>query len=188
VIGLGRTMGGDFLSSEDVELLESLASYIGIALQNASLYARLGERSASSSGSRSSTRILSNPSTWASSRSISTTASKAGTRRWRPCMPEPRGSLGQELRAVFPSEFIDALEEFRNEPGVHHLYKFRLTTRAGEQRTANIAIAPAALARFCAGGPHHSGRRHHGARDARNAAGAGGQAQLHRPARRRRGA
>ena len=27
VIGLGRTIGGDFLSSEDVELLESLASY-----------------------------------------------------------------------------------------------------------------------------------------------------------------
>ena len=37
-------MGGDFLSSEDVELLESLASYIGIALQNASLYARLEEK------------------------------------------------------------------------------------------------------------------------------------------------
>jgi hypothetical protein len=41
VIGLGRTIGGDFLSSEDVELLESLASYIGIALQNASLYSQL---------------------------------------------------------------------------------------------------------------------------------------------------
>ncbi len=25
---------------------------------------------------------------------------------------------------------------------MHHLYKFRLTTRAGEQRTANIAVAP----------------------------------------------
>src|ERR1035437_8130947 len=45
VIGLGRTIGGDFLSSEDVELLESLASYIGIALQNASLYARLETKS-----------------------------------------------------------------------------------------------------------------------------------------------
>ena len=44
VIGLGRTTGGDFLSSEDVELLESLASYIGIALQNASLYARLEDK------------------------------------------------------------------------------------------------------------------------------------------------
>ena len=39
-------------------------------------------------------------------------------------------------------EFIEAIEGFRNDPGVHHLYKFRLTTRAGEQRTANIAIAP----------------------------------------------
>ena len=41
-------------------------------------------------------------------------------------------ALGQALRAVFPSEFIEALDEFRNDPGVHHLYKFRLTTRAGE--------------------------------------------------------
>jgi signal transduction histidine kinase len=34
------------------------------------------------------------------------------------------------------------MEQFRNEQGVHHLYKFRLTTNAGEQRTANIAVAP----------------------------------------------
>ena len=34
------------------------------------------------------------------------------------------------------------MDSFRNAQGVHHLYKFRLTTRAGEQRTANIAIAP----------------------------------------------
>jgi signal transduction histidine kinase len=37
---------------------------------------------------------------------------------------------------------MEALEGFRNESGVHHLYKFRLITRAGEVRTANIAIAP----------------------------------------------
>ena len=43
---------------------------------------------------------------------------------------------------MFPADFVDALDEFRNESGVHHLYKFRLTTRAGEQRTANIAVAP----------------------------------------------
>jgi PAS domain S-box-containing protein len=51
-------------------------------------------------------------------------------------------ALGQPLQDVFPPEFIEALEGFRNEQGVHHLYKFRLTTRAGEQRTANIAVAP----------------------------------------------
>jgi len=51
-------------------------------------------------------------------------------------------AIGQELSSVFPAEFIEALEGFRNESGVHHLYKFPLTTRAGELRTANIAVAP----------------------------------------------
>ena len=41
VLGLGRTTEGDFLSSEDMVLLESLAGYIGIAIQNAQLYRRL---------------------------------------------------------------------------------------------------------------------------------------------------
>ncbi len=41
IIGLGRTGDGDFLSSEDMEVLESLAGYIGIAIQNAQLYRSL---------------------------------------------------------------------------------------------------------------------------------------------------
>ena len=44
MIGLGRTDDGDFLSSEDMELLESLAGYIGIAIQNAQLYRRLEQK------------------------------------------------------------------------------------------------------------------------------------------------
>jgi PAS domain S-box-containing protein len=51
-------------------------------------------------------------------------------------------ALGQELGTVFPAEFVDAIDRFRNDPGVHQIYKFPLTTRAGEQRTANIAVAP----------------------------------------------
>jgi PAS domain S-box-containing protein len=51
-------------------------------------------------------------------------------------------AIGQSLFDVFPLEFVEALDGFRAEQGVHHLYKFRLITRAGEQRTANIAVAP----------------------------------------------
>ena len=44
VLGLGKTSKGDFLSSEDVELLETLGGYLGIAIQNGQLYASLQQK------------------------------------------------------------------------------------------------------------------------------------------------
>ena len=143
VIGLGRTIGGDFLSSEDVELLESLASYIGIALQNASLYARLEEKIVEFERLKEFNENI------VESINVGILAIDLDDRieSWNAQMEAMYAlsrseALGQPLQNVFPIEFVEALEGFRNEQGVHHLYKFRLTTRAGEHRTANIAIAP----------------------------------------------
>src|SRR5204862_6588947 len=44
VLGLGKTVEGDFLSSEDVELLETVAGYLAIAIQNGRLYASLEQK------------------------------------------------------------------------------------------------------------------------------------------------
>jgi PAS domain S-box-containing protein len=143
VIGLGRTIGGDFLSSEDVELLESLASYIGIALQNASLYARLEEKIGEFERLKEFSENI------VESINVGILALDLNDRieSWNAQMEAMYAlsraeAIGQELRSVFPAEFVEALEGFRNEQGVHHLYKFPLTTRAGEQCIANIAIAP----------------------------------------------
>ena len=143
VIGLGRTLGGDFLSSEDVELLESLASYIGIALQNASLYTRLEEKIGEFERLKEFNENI------VESINVGILAIDLNDRieSWNAQMEAMYAfsrseALGQELRSVFPAEFVAALEDFRNEQGVHHLYKFPLTTRAGEQRTTNIAVAP----------------------------------------------
>jgi len=143
VIGLGRTLGGDFLSSEDVELLESLASYIGIALQNASLYTRLEEKIAEFERLKEFNENI------VESINVGIFAVDLGDRieSWNAQMEAMYALsraevMGEELRSVFPPDFIEALEGLRSHQGVHHLYKFRLTTRAGEQRTANIAIAP----------------------------------------------
>ncbi len=103
----------------------------------------LKQKSASSSASRSSTRTSSNPSTSASWPSTLDDRIESWNAQMEAMYALSRAeAIGQPLATVFPAEFIEALEGFRNEQGVHHLYKFPLTTRAGEQRTANIAIAP----------------------------------------------
>jgi len=143
VIGLGRTVGGDFLSSEDVELLESLASYIGIALQNALLYTRLQDKITEFERLKEFNENI------VESINVGILAVDLNDRieSWNAQMEAMYAlsraeAIGQELRSVFPGEFIDALNASRNESGVQNLYKFPLTTRAGEQRVANIAIAP----------------------------------------------
>jgi two-component system, NtrC family, sensor kinase len=45
-IGLGQTQKGDYLNSEDLELLEAMSDYVGIALENARLYKSLEQRAA----------------------------------------------------------------------------------------------------------------------------------------------
>jgi two-component system, NtrC family, sensor kinase len=143
VIGLGRTLDGDFLSSEDVELLESLASYIGIALQNASLYTRLEAKIVEFERLKEFNENI------VESINVGILAIDLEDRieSWNAQMEAMYAlsraeALGRPIHEVFPAEFIEALSAFRNESGVHHLYKFRLTTRAEEQLTVNIAIAP----------------------------------------------
>ncbi len=143
IIGLGRTIGGDFLSSEDVELLESLASYIGIALQNASLYAQLGRQI------REFERLKEFNENIVESINVGILAVDLDDHieSWNAQMEAMYAlsraeALGKQLSTVFPHDLCTELEKFRGDSGVHHLYKFRLMTRAGEQRTTNIAVAP----------------------------------------------
>ncbi len=44
ILGLGKTVDGDFLTTEDVELLFTIAGYVAIALDNAQLYSALEQK------------------------------------------------------------------------------------------------------------------------------------------------
>src|SRR6202522_663229 len=54
----------------------------------------------------------------------------------------PQEAVGQNLRDILPAEFVSEFLRLKDEPGVHNLYRFRLQTRSGETRCANVAIAP----------------------------------------------
>ena len=110
-------------------------SYIGIALQNASLYARLEAKIGEFERLKEFNENI------VESINVGIFAIDLNDRieSWNAQMEAMYAfsraeAIGQALRAVFPSDFVDAIDSFRNEQGVHHLYKFRLTTRAGEQR------------------------------------------------------
>jgi signal transduction histidine kinase len=143
VIGLGRRAGGDFLSSEDMELLESLAGYIGIALQNATLYASLEEKIIEYERLKEFNENI------VESINVGILALDPDERveSWNSQMEVmfalPRNeALHQPLDAVFPVELVEEFRRVKDQPGVHNLDKFRLETRAEETRIANIAIAP----------------------------------------------
>src|SRR6202522_4126529 len=54
----------------------------------------------------------------------------------------PQEAVGQNLRDILPAEFVSEFLRLKDEPGVHNLYRFRLQTRSGEDRCANVAIDP----------------------------------------------
>jgi len=149
VLGLGKTTKGDLLSSEDVELLETLGGYLGIAIQNSRLYASLQQKMAEYERLKDFNENI------VESINVGVMALDMEDRieSWNAQMEVmyalPRWqALTQPLRSVFPVEFVEEFYRVRQNSGINNLYKFRLKTPAGEQRTLNIAIAPLVTRKF----------------------------------------
>jgi two-component system, NtrC family, sensor kinase len=143
IVGLGRTTSGDFLSSEDVELLESLASYVGIAIQNARLYASLAQKVSEYERLKEfNENIVESINVGILAIGLDETV-ESWNAQMEVMFAMPRVDvLNKPIDAVFPAEFMAEFRRLKDEPGVHNLYKFQLPMRTGETRIANIAIAP----------------------------------------------
>ena len=141
-LGVSRTETGEFLSSDDVELLLTLANYVGIATENANLYLSLKQKIGEYEKLKEfSENIV---------ESISVGVLAAGlddkVESWNTQMERLSGigradAVGRTLAELFPVSLMEQLERTRGEVRIHRLDKFLLDTGQGES-TMDIAIAP----------------------------------------------
>ncbi|HVW07506.1 MAG TPA: ATP-binding protein [Bryobacteraceae bacterium] len=141
-LGVSRTETGEFLSSVDVELLLTLANYVGIAIENTNLYRSLREKADEYERLKEFSENI------VESINVGVLAADLEDRveSWNTQMERLSGigrtdALGRRLSELFPAALVEQFDRAQGEMRIQHLDKFQLDSAHGEA-TVNIAIAP----------------------------------------------
>jgi signal transduction histidine kinase len=160
-IGLSRTTDGEYLSSVDVELMLTLAGYVAIAIENATLYRSLQRKV------EEYERLKEFSENIVESINVGILAADLEDRveSWNTQIEHLTGitreqALGKRLAELFPAALSEQFDRVRGETGIHHIYKFVLkpavaavslvnghgnghgTSARLSEATLNIAITP----------------------------------------------
>jgi len=154
-LGLSRTDKGDFLSSDDVELLVTLAGYVSIAIENARLYRSLQRKVEEYERLKEfSENIVESINVGILAADLDDRVESWNTQIERLTGIPRQEATGRRLSELFPSELCERFEHLRGETGVQNIYKFILRPAkyasngngngAGQPGThiLNLAIAP----------------------------------------------
>ena len=142
-LALGRTRRGDFLSSEDIDLLQTISSYLAVALENARLYESLMQQAIENQKLRDfSENIVA---------SINAGVLACGldhrVQAWNSAMEKLYGlsraeAVGSRLEAIFPIELLAELAPAHESHDTLNLYKFHIQTPDRRRLIVNMSMMP----------------------------------------------
>jgi PAS domain S-box-containing protein len=142
VLGLGKTVDGDFLSSDDVELVQTIAGYVAVALDNAQLYSSLEQKALEIARLKDFSENI------VESLNVGVLAVDLGgmVESWNTRMEQLFGvkrqdAVGHQLRALLPEELAAEIAARRDEEQITGIYKQRLHHQ-GKYLTLNVSITP----------------------------------------------
>jgi two-component system NtrC family sensor kinase len=143
IVGIGKTVHGDFLSSEDVELLFTLAGYVAIALDNARLYSSLENKALQIERLKDFSENI------VESLNVGVLAVDLSGRveSWNTQIEELLGvprdeAVNRQLDEVLPASLVAELAARSELDHVSSLYKVPLRTRNDRTLVVNVSIAP----------------------------------------------
>lgn len=142
-LGLGKTRDGDYLSTEDIDLLRTLTGYVSIALENAWLYESLERKALDYQALRDfSQNIIESINAGVLASDL-----EGKVEAWNSSMEKLYGlrrseALGRKLDTVFPPELLAELPQVFEPRRSLSLYKFRLRTSGGRELIVNLSTVP----------------------------------------------
>jgi PAS domain S-box-containing protein len=143
ILGLAKTVDGDYLSSEDLELLLTIAGYVAIAIENARLYRSLEQKAVQIERLKDFSENI------VESLNVGVLAVDLEDRveSWNPQLEQmldvPRNeAIGAKLSDVLPADLVAELAARATDERVSGIYKLKLQQRSGRTFVINASIAP----------------------------------------------
>jgi two-component system NtrC family sensor kinase len=145
ILGLGKTVHGDFLTSEDVELVSTIAGYLAIALDNAHLYSSLEQKAQQIERLKDfSENIVESLNVGVLAVDFEGRIEFWNTQIERSIGVRRADAVGRAIGEILPADLAAEITARANEERVTSFYKFPLRDRSGRTLVANISIAPLA--------------------------------------------
>jgi PAS domain S-box-containing protein len=144
-VGVTRTTEGDFLSSDDLDLLITLSNYVAIAIENSRLYSSLQSKADEYERLKEfSENIVESINVGILAAGLDGRVESWNTQIERLTGVRREDALGRSLCELFPAELCQKFDELRAGEGVHNVYRMTLRPRLAVARESivNLAIAP----------------------------------------------